>query len=101
MRPQWQQLLSLTALTFVRLGGNVQHERQEVLQELCVIIRKLQPFTVFPEETKAYMSCVLSLRSTLSENNEVVTLEPETHVLMIQRSWVAETAYLKAQRQNG
>lgn len=42
---------SVNTLTFIRLR-HVQHEQEEVLQELGVVVRKMQTFAVFPEETQ-------------------------------------------------
>lgn len=35
-------------LTLIRFWRNIQHERKEVLQKLCVVVRKVQTLAVFP-----------------------------------------------------
>lgn len=50
---QWQILKHLNAvntLTLIRFWRNFQHEREEVLQKLGVVVRKMQTFAVFPGE---------------------------------------------------
>lgn len=44
---------SVNALTLIGFWGDVNHERQKVLQELGVVIRKLQTLAVFPADTAA------------------------------------------------
>lgn len=36
-------------LTVFRFWCDLHHERQEVLQELCVVVRDVQTLAVFPE----------------------------------------------------
>lgn len=37
-------------LTFIRVQRNVEHEREEVLQKLSVVVGKMQTFAVFSGE---------------------------------------------------
>ena len=89
--------MSTTAntLTLIRFWGNIQHEREEVLQKLGVVVRKMQTFAVFSEEQRTDLIPADRQRVKSREQTEiVVTLEPETRVLQIQRSWAAMTACL-------
>lgn len=42
----------ISTLTFIRFWGNVQHEREEVLQKLGVVVGEMQTFAVLSGETK-------------------------------------------------
>lgn len=55
--------LCVCELTFIGLWGDIQHEREEVLQELCVVIRKLQVLAVFSADTKEWMKLILSFKT--------------------------------------
>lgn len=43
-----------TRLTFIRVKRNVEHEREEVLQKLSVVVGKMQTFAVFSVENREW-----------------------------------------------
>lgn len=47
-------IAALTRLTFIRVKRNVEHEREEVLQKLSVVVGKMQTFAVFSGENREW-----------------------------------------------
>lgn len=99
------RLDACNTLTLIRFWGDVQHEREEVLQKLCVVVRKMQTFAVLSGETEDRVNATgrgkSEIRSEVKRSEKrggVLTLEPETRVLPIQMSWAATTAYLQTQK---
>lgn len=45
-------IAALTRLTFIRVERNIEHEREEVLQKLSVIVGNMQTFAVFSGEKR-------------------------------------------------
>lgn len=45
-------IAALTRLTFIRVKRNIEHEREEVLQKLSVIVGNMQTFAVFSGENR-------------------------------------------------
>lgn len=84
-------------LTFIRVERNVEHEREEVLQELRVVVGKMQTSAVFSGETESRVNKRGQRRERVAVTETTApTSAPGTRVPRTRRSWGAATAYLQS-----
>lgn len=90
-------IAAVVRLTFIRVERNVEHEREEVLQKLGVVVGKMQTFAVFSGGTESRINNSRQRKQTSRVTGKTApTSVPETRVLRTRRSWGAATAYLQS-----